>query len=242
MTKIFFSILSICMLSNLQAQKINNTKWYEFYLGGKKGFFTKTHTITDKKITENQTGSGGEFDNKPSDVIIEKFITTDADERIINKYDENTYMVIVFKNITADKAKVCLNTEQFKTIEEAKAFMPEEEDYATWYTEAGFTIENAKPIMPTMTKNDMIDLSKFMVEKLTETSKKLDEKKLEPDDKKFALVMSIVVVPLLYAENKGFHSYKSLSVFEKGITKFKNDAAVKKVFKDAGFGDILIDK
>ncbi len=238
--KKLLTALSILLLANtVQAQTLVNTKWYEYYLGGTKGYFTKTHTVKQNKLIENQMGSGGAFDNKPTDISIEKLISTTTDERIINKYDDTTFMVIVFKNIDTDKAKVCLNTETFTSIEAATAFMPKDEEYITWYTEAGFKIENAKPIMPTITKNDMLAFSNYMIDKLKEISKKLDEEKLEAEEKNFKLAMSTILLPLDYSESKGYNGYKSLAVFEVGIKKFKKDPAVLKAFKDAGFGDIL---
>jgi hypothetical protein len=234
MTKIFLAILSICMLNNLNAQKINNTKWYEYYLGGTKGYFIKTLTI-------NQTGSGGNFDNKPSVLPIE-IVKTATDERIITKYDDTTYMVIIVKNTTASKAQACVNLEQFKSVEEATLYNPNESDYTTWYTEAGYKTENAKLALPAFTKNDMLDFSKFLVEKLKIKEAELNKNKTAADDKEFELAMSMVAMPFVYAENKGFNAYKSLATFEKGITKFKKDPAVIKIFKDAGFGNILVNQ
>ncbi len=54
--------------------------------------------------------------------------------------------------------------------------------------------------------------------------------------------MSVIIVPSLHAESKGYYGYKSMPVFETGIKKFKKDPAVIKAFKDAGFADILSNK
>jgi hypothetical protein len=239
MKNILFFLGMLSLVNSITAQKLANTKWYEYYLGGKKGFFTKTHTISQKSLTINQTGSGGNFDNKPS-VLPIQFVSTATDERLITKYDDTTYMVILVKNITPMKAKACVNLEKFKNIEAATNYTPNESEYTTWYTEAGFKVENTKPAMPPITKNAMLDFCAFLVEKLKEKEKNLDASKTLKDDKEFALAMSMIAVPFQYAEVKGYNAYKSLAVFEKGIVKFKKDAAVIKIFKDAGFDNLLL--
>lgn len=237
MKNILSFVFVLITINSAKAQKLTNTKWYEYYLGGTKGYFVKTHTISNNTFTINQTGSGGNFDNKPSVLPIE-IIQTAADERMITKYDDTTYMVIVVKSFTADKAQACVNLEQFKTVQEATDYKPDDKDYTTWYTEAGFKTENAKPAMSAFTKNDMLVFSKFLVDKLNEKSATL-EKTLSTDDENFALAMSMLTLPFEYAQSKGYNAYKSLSVFDKGITKFKKDPEVTKLFKDAGFGDLL---
>jgi hypothetical protein len=147
-------------------------------------------------------------------------------------------MVIIVKNITGDKTQACVNLEQFKTVQAATEYMPNEKEYTVWYTEAGYKAENAKPAMPAFTKNDMLVFSKFLVDKLTEKSKNMD-KALSADDRDFALAISMMALPFEFAQSKGYNAYKSLSVFEKGITKFKKDPEVLKIFKDAGFESML---
>jgi hypothetical protein len=76
-------ILTIMIATSINAQKLANTKWFEYYLGGNKGYFVKAHTISQNNLTINQTGSGGSFDNKPSVLPIE-IVATAMDERLIN--------------------------------------------------------------------------------------------------------------------------------------------------------------
>ncbi len=239
MKKLLTAIFILLLANTMQAQKLVNTKWTEYVLGGTKMYYTKTYNITQDKLVQNQTGSGGAFDNKPTDIYIDKFVTTATDERVITKQDDNNYMVIVFKNIDANKAQVCFNSETFTSIDAAQDYMPKYEEYLTWYTEAGFKIENAKLAMPAITKPDMMALVNYMTEKMKDVSKALDAEKLSAEDKEFKLAMSAAFMPMQYAESKGYNSYKSLKVFEVGITKFKKDPAIIKAFKDAGFGDIL---
>jgi hypothetical protein len=233
--KYIFLVLSIILIQqNTTAQKLLNTKWHRLVVGGKKGFFTKTHIINDSVNIENQFGSGGAFDDSPMEIKVESVFTTATDERVVTKYGDSLYAIIVFKNINDSFADVCYYSNTFKTIEEAKQYQPTDQSYFKWYTLAGYNQEMAKPVMPVMKKKDVVEFANYFADK----SKKLKEgfNKLNGVDKtkmQLASAMILAAVPSKYAEAKGYSSYKSIPVIEKGMKQFANDADVLKIIKNA---------
>lgn len=233
-------LLAISFVFTVQAQEVLKHKWHRFYIGGNKGYFVKTNQFTNTTMTENQFGAGNTFDNSPMEIKVAEIYKTDADERVITDYGDSSYYVLVFKNFTANKAQACMNTEAFKTIEEAKAYQPAETDFTDWFTEPGYKAEAKKPAMPEMTKKDVLAFATFMAKAYKEIKTAAEAKSDGGDEAKdgFAAAMLLAVMPAKYAESKGYNAYKSLPVIERGMKKFEKDADVKKIFKNAGLGDL----
>jgi hypothetical protein len=231
-------IISIVLSAKAQ-QELISQKWHRFSIGGNKGYFVKTTVFTDSTMTENQFGSGGQFDNSPMVIKVAEIYSTGNEVRVITDYGDSSYYVLVFKNFTNNKAKGCMNTDRYSTIEEAKTFMPEENEFSDWYTEAGYKAEAKKPAMPEMTKKDAIAFAKFFTTAFKEIKKKMDDNP-NPDKEMggFAAALLLSTMPSNYAESKGFNAYTSIPVIERGMKKFKNDAELKKIFKDAGLDSI----
>jgi hypothetical protein len=234
MKYIFLALSIILIQQNTTAQKLLNTKWHRLVVGGNKGFFTKTHIINDSVNIENQFGSGGAFDDSPMEIKVESVFTTATDERVVTKYGDSLYATIIFKNINDSFADVCYYSNTFKTIEEAKQYQPTNESYFKWYTLVGYNNEMAKSVMPTMTKKDAIAFANYLAAK----AKKLKDSfsKASGVDKtkmQLAAAMILAAVPGKYAESKGYSSYKSIPVIEKGMKAFAKDADVLKIIKSA---------
>ncbi|MBP6430313.1 MAG: hypothetical protein KA319_00925 [Ferruginibacter sp.] len=226
------SILTI--QQNVNAQKLVNTKWHRLVIGGKNGFYTKTHIISDSVMVENQFGSGDVFDDSPMDIKVETVFTTDNDERVVTKYGDSLYAIIVFKNINDSFADVCYYTNTFKTIEEAKQYQPTNESYFKWYTLVGYNNEMAKPVMPSMTKKDAIAFANYFADKAQKLKESFSQATgVDKTKMKLASTMILAAVPSKYAESKGYSSYKSIPVIEKGMKAFAKDADVLKIIKSA---------
>jgi hypothetical protein len=149
---------------------------------------------------------------------------------VVTSYGEAMYAIIVFKNINELTADVCYYTNTFKTLEEAKQYQPKDTDYFKWFTEEGYTNEMAKPVMPTMKKKDAVEFANYLLS----VTKKMNEYlvKLSKEEKtkaKFAMAMVLGALPQKYAEKKGFNSYKSIPIIEKGIKAFAKDKDVLKI-------------
>jgi hypothetical protein len=233
--KCIFLLISIFTIQQqATAQKLLNTKWHRLVVGGNKSFFTKTHIINDSVNIENQFGSGDVFDDSPMEIKVETVFTTTNDERVVTKYGDSLYAIIVFKNITDSFADVCYYTNTFKTVEEAKQYQPTEQSYFKWYTQIGYDKELAKPVLPAMKKKDVIEFAHYFADK----AKKIKEgfSKLNGVDKtkmQLAGAMILAAVPGKYAEAKGYSSYKSILIIEKGMKQFAKDADVLKIIKNA---------
>lgn len=232
-------LLAAAFVFTAQAQEVLKHKWHRFYIGGNKGYFVKTTQFTNTTMTENQFGAGNSFDNSPMEIKVAEIYKTDVDERVITDYGDSSYYVLVFKKFTANKAQGCMNTEAFKTIEEAKAFEPADTDFTDWFTEPGYKAEAKKPAMPEMTKKDALAFATFITKAYTDI-KTAAEANSDGDKAKdgFAAAMLLAVMPSKYAELKGYNAYKSLPVIERGMKKFEKDADVRKIFKDAGLGEV----
>lgn len=216
------------------SQKLLNTKWHRLVIGGKNGFFTKTQTINDSVMVENQFGSGDVFDDSPMEIKVMTAFATGGDERVVTKYGDSLYAIIVFKNMNDSFADVCYYTNTFKTVEEAKQYKPTEQSYFKWYTKMGYDKEMAKPVMPAMKKKDVLEFVNYFADK----AKKLKESfsKMAGVDNtkmKLASAMILAAVPGKFAESKGYSSYKSIPVIEKGMKAFAKDADVIKIMKNA---------
>ena len=233
MKKSIMICLAIIMVAiTAKAQKITNQKWHNYYVGGNKGYYVKTYQFTTTKMTENQFGSGGQFDNKPNNFKVAELVNVNDVVKVIADYGESNYYVIIFKNITNLKADVCFHTEAFKTMDEAKAYEPNAIEFQPWFTEPGYVAENKKPIMPPLTKEQTIELTKYMTKDI---KAQLDKAKTE--EEKFGIIMTMAVLPSFYAESKGFHPYKSLPIMNKAMDKYANDPTIKKMMKDAGIDE-----
>jgi hypothetical protein len=175
MKKISLLMLGLTFLQlSITAQKIIGVKWSNPILGGKKGYFTKMHTINKDNMIENQTGSGGQFDNSPVNIPVVEIFSIGTEERVITSYGDSSYAIIVFKNITTKNADVCFHGETFKTIEEAKAFIPTEQDFFKWYTDAGYKQEMSKPAMPEMTKKDALAFANYINKVMMDIKSKME--------------------------------------------------------------------
>ncbi|MFC4262787.1 hypothetical protein ACFOWM_07865 [Ferruginibacter yonginensis] len=227
-------LYGICLLVMQQAvaQKSTNIKWHRLVVGGKNSYFTKTHVITDTVMIEDQFGTGDIWDNSPMEIKVANIVTNSNEERIITKYGDSLYAVIIFKNITDSAANVCYYSNTFATITAAQQYKPDENSFFKWYTTIGYEAEMAKPVMPTMTKNDVIDFAKYyagIVKQIKENIKNTtgDEKTKAG----LAMAMILNAVPTKYASIKGYNSYKSLAVIEKGLKTFGKDKEVIKYFE-----------
>ncbi|MCX6318689.1 MAG: hypothetical protein NTW29_15515 [Bacteroidetes bacterium] len=236
------SITTLLMLTGLlvttHAQEILKHKWHRFFIGGDKGYFVKTNTFSNTTMTEDQFGSGGNFDNSPMEIKIAELYTTPTDERVITDYGDSSYYVIVFKNFTAQKASVCLHTEVFTTIEAAKAFVPDSAAFTDWFTEAGYKAEDKKPVLPEMTKKDAISFVQFFTNVLKDVQAAAVKTEGEKEMKGFAAAMLLSALPAKYAESRGYNAYKSMPVIERGLKKYKNDPEIKKLLKEAGLPNV----
>ncbi len=233
-------LLAIAVVFSATAQqKLLNQKWHRFTIGGNKNYFVKTTVFTNTTMTENQFGSGGQFDNSPMEIKVAEIYTTENDVRVITDYGDSSYYVLVFKNFTDKKVQACMNTDRYTTIEEAKTFVPEEKEFSDWLTEAGYKAEAKKPAMPEMTKKDVLAFANFFAKKYKEIKSKIDANP-NPDKEMggFATALLLSTMPSNYAELKGFNAYKSIAVIVRGMEKFKNDADLKKIFKNAGLDKI----
>ncbi len=228
------ALLMALPLSTLIAQKSLNTKWNCPTIGGKKGYYTKTYTFTKDKMVESQTGSGGPQDNKPTTVPVVAVITNADNEQLITKYDDTTFLLIQFKNMTAKGADVCLHTETFNTIEAAKAYVPTANDYIKWFTEIGYKEEMKKPAIPELTKKDVLAITTEMSKTFAEGKAKLTG--ITNEDEKMGALLGVIMraqlTPMTYAESKGYNPYKSLPVLERGLKKFEKDKDIAKLLKE----------
>jgi hypothetical protein len=229
---IAISLFSITLSGT--SQKLLNTKWHRLVIGGTNGYYTKTQTISDSVMIENQFGTGDAFDNSPMEIKVMTVFATNADERVVTKYGDSLYAIIVFKNINDSFANVCYYTNTFKTVEEAKQYQPTEQSYFKWYTQMGYDAEMAKPVLPAMKKKDAIEFANYFADK----AKKLKESfskgsGVEKTKMQLASAMILAAVPGKYAESKGYSSYKSIPVIEKGMKAFAKDADVLKIIKNA---------
>ncbi len=232
--KYLFLLISIFTISNnTTAQKLLNTKWHRLVVGGNNGFFTKTHIINDSVNIENQFGSGDVFDDSPMEIKVETVFTTANDERVVTKYGDSLFAIIVFKNINDSFADVCYYSNTFKTIDEAKQYQPTDQSYFKWYTLAGYTNEMAKPVMPEMKRKDVIEFAKYFADKATKLKESFS--KMNGVDKtkmQLSAMMILTAVPSKYAEAKGYSSYKSIPIIEKGMKAFSKDAEILKIIKN----------
>ncbi len=231
-------LVLVAIISTVSAQELLKHKWHRFYIGGDKGYFVKTNSFTATSMTENQFGSGGQFDNSPMEIKVVSIYQTADDERVITEYADSAYYILVFKNFTANKAQVCMSTEPFTTIDAAKAFVPADEMFSDWFTAAGYKAEEKKPAMPEMTKKDAIAFVTYFTNAIN-SIKKAQEAKSDADKEKnaFAAAMLLAVVPSKFAESKGYNAYKSLPVIDRGMNKYKNEPEIKQLLKEAGMPD-----
>ncbi len=228
---LLFTTIAIFAITNLNAQKATANKWFQYYIGGKKGYFIKTTTFTKSSMVENQKGRGDQWENQPVTVKVVDINQENEMEKIITEYGDSSYYVVTFKDFTINNAKVNLNSTEYKTIEEAKqAPTPDEKEFSNWYTEEGYKASLKKPTMPEMKKQDVIKLTQYIANKLKEIESKINN--LSDEEKKAAglgIALLISTAPSNYAEAKGYHAYKSLAVMERGMKKFKDDKDVKKI-------------
>jgi hypothetical protein len=230
-------LLLFTLLLSTQAQDLLGKKWYQFTIGGNKGYFVKTTEFSKTTMTENQFGSGSTFDNSPVEIKIAEIYTSGNEVRVITEYGDSSFYVLVFRNFTDYKVQSCMNTDEYKNIADAKTFVPKEEQFSDWFTEKGYKAEDKKPVMPPMTRNDAVAFTKYFVNAFKDIQAKADAKAKNGTDEglsNFAMVMVLATVPNQYAAMKGFNQYKSAAVIEKGLAKYKNDAEIKKILSAAG--------
>jgi hypothetical protein len=92
----------------------------------------------------------------------------------------------------------------------------------------------AKPIMPTMTKKDVIAFANYFADKAQKLKESFSQATgVDKTKMKLASAMILAAVPSKYAESKGYSSYKSIPVIEKGMKAFAKDADVLKIIKSA---------
>ncbi len=226
-------LVAVSLNSKLAAQKNATQKWYNYSLGGKKSYFTKTHQITTTSFIESQVGSGDQWENQPVTVPVIEIVSENGVEKIITKYGDSSYYTITLKDITATQANVNLSSDAYKTIEEAKQHIAPDDGFSVWYTKAGFTKLEKMPVMPELKKQDAVMLSKYIVNIFKDIKSKMT--KLSDEEKKnagFAMALLLSTAPTKYAESKGYNGYKSLAVIDRGMKKFKTDKDVKKIIAE----------
>ena len=112
MKKILTTLLfAITIIFSAQSQEVIKHK-HDFVIGGEKGYFLKTQNITATTIIENYLGSGGGFDDNPIETKVVEIYSNGIEERVITENGDSSYYVIIFKNFTANKASVCMNSEE----------------------------------------------------------------------------------------------------------------------------------
>lgn len=213
---------------HVSAQKSANTEWFVPVVGGPNGYFVKHYFFSTelKKMLETATEKGDQFDSIPMEIEVAEIIVENDVERIFPIYSGN-YSVITFRNIHSDNAEVALCYSVFSTLEEAKAYVAPNDSYHLWHTKKGFDTEMSKPTIPEMSRNDVIDFftyCKSLLDKAKTDAPHLDKKALQ------SLYTQILMgAAMSYALKKGYNSYKSMSVIQKGIQANAQDEEIKQL-------------
>lgn len=214
--------------TQLNAQQAADKEWFTPVVGGTNGYFVKHYFFSTelKKMLETSTGRGDQFDSVPMEIECAEPIIEAGVERYFPIYSGN-YSVITFRNITENNAEVALCFNIFSTLEEAKGYVAPEDSYHTWHTKKGFDQEMAKPAIPKLSKNDVIDFfnyCKSLLDQAKADSPQLDKKALQ------SLYTQILIgAPMRYAREKGYNEFKSMQVIQKGVEENAQDADIKKI-------------
>ncbi len=227
--KKLFLISFLLLTGQAYAQQCIDMLWHKVVIGGAKGYYTKTHEINFETMSETNVDFGDQFDNQSMQIPVEDIIVKDNEERVITRYSDK-YAVIIFKNISDFKADVYYYSQMFDDVESAKAFQPIPEQFSTWYTPAGYTLEMMKPELKIFTKADAIEVAKLVVAKNTAMKEKVKSGTLDQQSiKQLTAALLLNAVPIEWAMSKGVNPYKSLAVIEAGMKKFKEDKDVLKI-------------
>lgn len=225
-----FILAGILFLTGAQihAQQAANIEWFVPVIGGPNGYFVKHYFFSTElnKLLETATGKGDLFDSVPMEIACAEPTFEGGIERYFPIYSEN-YSVITFRNITKNTAEVALCYELFPTLEEAKSYVAPNDSYHTWHTKTGFDQEMAKPVIPALTKNDVIDFfnyCKSLLDQAKADSPQLDKKALQ------SLYTQILIgASMRYARAKGYNEFKSMQVIQKGVEANAQDEDIKKI-------------
>jgi hypothetical protein len=228
------ALATLC-IKFLPAQVVAKTQWMTYTIGGDKYYYIKNYSFANNKMVETNKGGSATLDKMKTEVEIVAIEKTADAELVITKYDDTTFGVHYFNNITAQQATVFTNNDNtFTSIEAAKAYMPTaEETSVVFYTKAGFAIADKKKVMPEMQKKDLLAFANYFAKEANSIIAKYKEKTPATDDEKMgqslAMTLLIGTLPSKYATEKGFHAYKSVAVIEKAMKKFKKDKDLKKI-------------
>ena len=225
-----FILAGILLLTGtqIQAQEAADKEWFTPVIGGSNGLFIKHYFFSTElqKMLETSTGRGDQFDSIPMEIECAEPIIEDGVERYFPIYSGN-YSVITFRNITENNAEVALCFDIFSTLEEAKGYVAPEDSYHQWHTKAGFDQEMAKPVIPELSKKDVIDFftyCKSLLDQAKANSPQLDKKALQ------SLYTQILIgAPMRYAREKGYNEFKSMPIIQKGVEKNAQDPDIKKI-------------
>lgn len=221
-------LLMFLMSGKLISQNAINTEWFTPVVGGKNGYFIKHYFFSSElnKMMETMTGKGDQFDSIPLEIEVAEVLVEGGVERIFPIYSGN-FSVITFRNITEDQAEVALCYEVFATLEEAKNYVAPADSYHLWHTKKGFEKEFAKPAIPPLSREDVVDFftyCKQLLDKAKAESPDLDKKKLQS-----VYTQLLIGAALSYAQEKGYNSYKSMEVIQNGIKANAEDEEIKKI-------------
>lgn len=214
--------------TQLYAQKAAKQEWFCPVIGSSKGYFIKHYFFSTElnKLLETSTGRGDQFDSVPMEIECAAPIYENGVERFFPIYSGN-YSVITFRNITENNAEVALCYQTFATLEDAKGYVAPEDSYHIWHTKTGFEQEMAKPVIPALSKNDVIDFfnyCKSLLDEAKSNSPQLDKKALQ------SLYTQILMgAPMRYAREKGYNEFKSMQVIQKGVEANAQDEEIKKI-------------
>jgi hypothetical protein len=231
-------IIIACILLNALcsiAQKSQEIDWHVPVVGGENGYFTKHYFLSSKlnAMLESSLGRGDGFDGQTMQIDVAETIFTDSEERYITKYSDQ-FAVLIFRNITADKADVFYYSKTYDDIEEAKKYQPTADEFQTWYTEAGYAKEMESPGMTTFTRNDALEFANYFAKKvnaLKEIAKQDAANTSDEKMKKMASMMLLASLPAEWAKSKGYNSFKSMKAIEDGMKRFKDDKEILSIIK-----------
>jgi hypothetical protein len=110
--------------------------------------------------------------------------------------------------------------------------------FTTWYTEKGYAIEEAKPSMPELTRNDALEFATYYAAKAKTIMQQMKAIKQTDDQQKMAgLAMAMLLngAPTEWALSKGYSGLKSIAVIDNGLKKFKDDKEITAIMKSIKF-------
>lgn len=239
MKKIILSLSIMTMAVCSFAQKSQEVDWHQYSIGGSNGYYTKHYFFSQKlnAMLEHSMGRNDGFDGQTMQIDIAEYAFAPAEERYITKYSDK-FAVVIFKNITENQADVFYYSDTYDKIEDARAFQPKPEQFSTWYTEKGYALEEAKPVMPELTRDDALEFATFYAAKAKSIMQQMKTVQQKDEQKKMAgLAMAMLLngVPTEWAVSKGYSGLKSITVIDNGLKKFKDDKEITEIMKSIKF-------